>query len=86
MDSFDFDRLEPIALDQTLEYLRALPEPGMEDYAVGDYRSMVEDAIGENDWLEKAVKAEGRLREDWMQETVRPDEMSGLDEEADESR
>ena len=48
MQSFDFNRLDPIALEQTLAYFRDNPEPRPED--VG-YQNLLEDATGEHDWL-----------------------------------
>ena len=45
MQSFDFDRLDPIALEQTLAYLKAHPEPE-------DFQAMMDDAVAEKDWLD----------------------------------
>jgi hypothetical protein len=45
MNTFDFDRLDPIALEQTLAYLRAYPEPE-------DFQAMMDDAVAEKDWLD----------------------------------
>jgi hypothetical protein len=44
MDTFDFDRLDPIALEQTLAYLKAHPEPQ-------GFEAMMDDAVAERDWL-----------------------------------
>jgi hypothetical protein len=44
MQSFDFDRLDPIALEQTLAYLKAHPEPE-------DFQALMDDAVAEKDWL-----------------------------------
>jgi hypothetical protein len=52
MQSFDFDRLDPIALEDTLTYLRQHPEPSAEDVALFDgYQGLLEDAVGERDWM-----------------------------------
>jgi len=54
MDSFSFDRLDPIALEQTIAYLRANPEPCSEDIAFAkgmSYTAMLEDAVEGKDWL-----------------------------------
>jgi hypothetical protein len=51
MDSFNLDRLDPIALEQTLAYLRANPEPRMGDAALFSYGDMLEDAVKERDWM-----------------------------------
>jgi hypothetical protein len=48
MDSFDFDSLDPVALEQTLSYLEAYPEPQDHDLSfVQDFN----DAVAERDWL-----------------------------------
>ena len=52
MESFDFDRLDPIALEQTLAYLRAHPEPE-------DFQAMMDDAVAEKDWLDGDGGLEG---------------------------
>jgi hypothetical protein len=44
METFDFDRLDPIALEQTLAYLKAHPEPE-------DFQALMDDAVAEKDWL-----------------------------------
>jgi hypothetical protein len=44
METFDFDRLDPIALEQTLAYLKAHPEPE-------DFQALMDDAVAERDWL-----------------------------------
>jgi hypothetical protein len=50
--SFDFDRLDPVALEDTLAYLRQHPEPPAEDVAIfGDYQGLLEDAVGGRDWM-----------------------------------
>ena len=52
MQSFDFDRLDPIALEDTLAYLRQHPEPTAEDIALcGSYQGMLDDAVAERDWM-----------------------------------
>jgi hypothetical protein len=52
MKSFDFDRLDPIALEDTLAYLRQHPEPPAEDVALfDDCQGLLEDAVGERDWM-----------------------------------
>jgi hypothetical protein len=52
MQSFDFDGLDPIALEDTLAYLRQHPEPPAEDVALfDDYQGLLEDAVGERDWM-----------------------------------
>jgi hypothetical protein len=44
MRSFGFDRLDPIALEDTLAYLRQHPEPPAEDVALFDgYQGLLED-------------------------------------------
>jgi hypothetical protein len=49
MDSFDFDRLGKVALDQTLAYLNAYPEPQDHDLS---FVQMFNDAVAEGDWSE----------------------------------
>jgi hypothetical protein len=54
MDSFDLDRLDAVALEQTIAYLRANPEPRSEDIAFADgmpYTAMLDDAVEGKDWL-----------------------------------
>jgi hypothetical protein len=52
MQSFDFDRLDPIALEDTLAYLRQHPEPPAEDIALfGGYQGLLADAVSERDWM-----------------------------------
>lgn len=43
MEALDFDRLDPIALEQTLAYLRTHPEPE-------GFEAMLDDAVAERDW------------------------------------
>jgi hypothetical protein len=52
MPELAFDRLEPIALEQTLAYFEAHPEPLPEDIAFFCYTNMLDDAVVGNDWLE----------------------------------
>lgn len=59
MQSFDFDRLDPIALEQTLAYLRDNPEPLPEDLEAFGFQGMLADAVAEGDWLEGGL--EGRM-------------------------
>jgi hypothetical protein len=49
METFDFDRLDPIALEQTLAYLKAHPEPE-------DFQAMMDDAVAEKDWLDDGMQ------------------------------
>jgi hypothetical protein len=52
MQSFDFDRLDPIALEDTLAYLRQHPEPPADDVALfGSYQGLLDDAVAEKDWM-----------------------------------
>jgi hypothetical protein len=51
MASLDFDRLDPIALKETLAYFREHPEPRPEDVGVFSYVDMVDVAVAERDWL-----------------------------------
>jgi hypothetical protein len=52
MQSFDFNRLDPIALEATLAYLRQHPEPPAEDVAVfGGYQGMLDEVVQEKDWM-----------------------------------
>ncbi len=55
MPSIDFDRLDPIAVGQTLAYLRQHPEPPAEDVALcgsyQDFTGLMDDAVGEMDWM-----------------------------------
>ncbi len=54
MDSFNFDRLDQVALDQTIAYLRANPEPSPEDIAFANgmsYTALLDDAVEGTDWL-----------------------------------
>jgi hypothetical protein len=52
MQSFDFDRLDPIALEDTLAYLRQHPEPPAEDVALfDDYHGLLEVRVGERDGM-----------------------------------
>jgi len=60
MQSFDFDRLDPIALEDTLAYLRQHPEPPAEDVALfDDYQGLLEDAIEEVDWMDGPLEDMG---------------------------
>ncbi|KAN0102219.1 hypothetical protein V8E51_012729 [Hyaloscypha variabilis] len=62
MQSFDFDRLDPIALEATLAYLRQHPEPPAEDVAVfGGYQGMLDEVVQEKDWM--AEQWEGEIRD-----------------------
>lgn len=79
MDSFDFDMLEPVTLEKTLKYLRATPGPVIGDHPVSHH---AEDAIRGDDWLGRALKAEGSFSLDIVQQK---EEMVGLDDEAGES-
>ena len=60
MPSFDFDRLDPIALEETLAYLRQHPEPLAED--VIGFRAMLDDAVGEMDWMAETRQEMGESR------------------------
>ena len=52
MQSFDFDRLDPIALEATLDYLRQHPEPPAEDIVLfGGYQGMLDEVVRERDWM-----------------------------------
>jgi hypothetical protein len=52
MQSFDFDRLDPIALEDTLAYLRQHPEPPAEDIALfASYQSLLDDEVAERGWM-----------------------------------
>jgi hypothetical protein len=55
MDSFDFDSLDPITLEQTLAYLEANPEPQDSDVS---FQPMLDDAVAEGDWLGDAMQRE----------------------------
>jgi hypothetical protein len=44
MEAFDFDRLDPIALEQTLAYLKEHPESE-------GFEAMLDDAVADRDWL-----------------------------------
>jgi hypothetical protein len=48
MDSFNFDSLDQVALEQTLAYLNAYPEPQDHDLS---FVQMFNDAVVERDWL-----------------------------------
>jgi hypothetical protein len=62
MQSFDFDRLDPIALEDTLAYLRQYPEPPAEHVALfGGYQGMLDDAVGEQDWMAETLQDGGQL-------------------------
>lgn len=54
MDTFDFDRLDPIALEQTLAYFRAHPEPE-------DFQAMMDDAVAEKDWMDIRMEMGSQL-------------------------
>jgi len=64
MQSFDFDRLDPIALEDTLAYLRQHPDPPAEDVALlGGFQGLLADAVGEQDWMaEPFQEMGGQLR------------------------
>ena len=54
MDSFDFDRLDAVALEQTMAYLRANPETRPDDIALAkrmSYTAMLDDAVEGKDCL-----------------------------------
>ena len=53
MDSFDFDSLDKVALEQTLSYLNAYPEPQDHDLS---FVQTFNDAVAERDWLESPQK------------------------------
>lgn len=63
MDSFDFDRLGKVALDQTLAYLNAYPEPQGHDLS---FVQVFNDAVAEGDWSgspqELVAEGEGESR------------------------
>jgi hypothetical protein len=62
MQSLDFDRLDPIALEATLTYLGQHPEPSAEDIALfGGYRGMLDEVVGERDWM--VEPGEGEMRD-----------------------
>jgi len=52
MPNIDFDRLDPIALEETLAYLREHPEPRPNDFALFGYQDMLDDAVAEMDWMQ----------------------------------
>jgi hypothetical protein len=63
MRSFGFDRLDPIALEDTLAYLRQHPEPPTEDIALfGGYQEMFDDAVAEGDWMAGPLQDDGQSR------------------------
>lgn len=67
MDSFDPHRLDTVALEQTIAYLKANPEPHPEGKAFASgmsYTAMLDDAVEARDWLgdEYGQKMEGELR------------------------
>ena len=70
--NFDFDRLDPITLDQTLSYLRADPEPQMEDVS---FSALLDDAVGEGDWLMEQGGLEGGLDDGWEEMQMQGDGM-----------
>jgi hypothetical protein len=54
MESFDFDRLDRQAFEDTVAYLKANPEPRPVDFALmghGSYSAMLDDAMGGVDWM-----------------------------------
>jgi len=59
--NFDFDRLDPITLEQTLSYLRADPEPQMQDVS---FSALLDDAVGDGDWLMEQGDLEGDLADE----------------------
>jgi hypothetical protein len=69
MNTFDFDRLDPIALEQTLAYLRAHPEPE-------DFQALMDDAFAEKDWM-----ADGGMADIGMEEDSESNEGSESDDE-----
>jgi hypothetical protein len=56
MNSFAFDRLDEVALEQTLAYFEAYPEPQDHDLS---YVEMFNDAIAEGDWMEMPGQLHG---------------------------
>ena len=63
MESFEFDRLDPIALEQTLAWFKEnLELPAWEDYGgigPGGYTGMLEGDGGMDDWLmDRGVEGE----------------------------
>ena len=50
--SFDFDRLDPIALEETLAYLRQHPEPLAED--IISCQALMADATMDMDWMARS--------------------------------
>lgn len=63
MESFDFERLDKVALEQTLAWFKENPElPAWEDYegiGPGDYTGMLEEAGGMGDWsMDREVEGE----------------------------
>lgn len=61
MQSFDFDRLDPIALEDTLAYLRQHPEPPVEDIALfSGYQDLLDDAVAERDWMAEPLQDGGQ--------------------------
>lgn len=48
--SFDFDSVDPVALEETLAYLREHPEPLQSD--INGYQAMLADALVEEDFME----------------------------------
>ena len=66
MQSFDFDRLDPIALEETLAYLKQHPEPPAEDVALfasyQGFTGLMDDAVAEMDWLAEPLQDGGQSR------------------------
>ena len=66
MPSFEFDRLDPVALEETLAYLKQHPEPPAEDVALfGSYQGLtglMDDAVGEMDWMAESLQDGGQSR------------------------
>ena len=66
MPSIDFDRLDPIALEETLAYLKQHPEPPAEDVALfasyQGFSGLMDNAVGEMDWMAEPLQGGGQSR------------------------
>jgi hypothetical protein len=63
MQSVDFDMLDPIALGDTLAYLRQHPEPPAEDIVLCcSYQGLLDDAVAEKDWMAETLQEMGESR------------------------
>ncbi len=48
--NFDFGKVDSVALDETLAYLRDHPEPSQGD--IDEYQAMLADALTERNWID----------------------------------